>query len=115
MGEVGGSVQRVHVPAEFALHPLARTLFAVDAVFGEGFAEAAADEFFHSAVGYGHQIHVALVLGLDTLGKELAQSRPRFEGDLRGYGNVNEIGRDRSLRPAAHIPAPLGPGDSTVS
>ena len=115
VGEVGGSVQRVHVPAELALHPFARALFAVDSVLGEGLAQAVADEFFHRAVGYGHQVHVALVLGLHALSEVLAQTRARLARNLGGLGNVNKIGCDHSLRRAAHSPASFGPGASTVS
>ncbi len=81
VGEVGGSVERIDVPAKLAGHALAGSLFTVDAVLGEGFGQARADEFFDGAVGHGDQIDVAFILGFDALGKELAEARARFTGN----------------------------------
>ena len=102
MGKVGGAVQRVHVPAELALQPLARALFAVDSVIRKGLAQPGADQLFRRAVGHRDQVHVALVLGLNALGKELAQARSGLARDLCGLGNPNEILRNRRLCRAAH-------------
>lgn len=40
MREIRGSIERIDIPAKLALDALAYTLFAVDAVLGEGRREA---------------------------------------------------------------------------
>jgi hypothetical protein len=99
VSEVGRPVQRVHVPAELAFHPLARALFAVDSVLGKRLAQPAADQLLHRAVGHGHQVYVALVLGLHALGKVLAQPRARLARNLGGLRNKTRFSQS---------PAPLG-------
>ncbi len=91
VGKIGGAVQRVDIPAVFAFQPLARALFAIDAVLGKSLAEPAADELFDRAVGHCHQVHVALVFGLDARGEELAQPRASLAGDGRSLGNPHKI------------------------
>ena len=81
MGEVGGAVERIDVPAELAVEALAGSLFAVDAVLGKGRAQPAADESFAGAVGFGDQVDVALVLGAHATVVEVAQQGSGLAGD----------------------------------
>ena len=97
--KVGGSVQRVHVPAEFAFHPVARALFAVHSVLWKGRRQPLADQLFRGPVGDGHQVHIALVLGLYAFCEELAQDGSSLAGNHRGRGNPHPIG---IYRIAAH-------------
>ena len=83
MREVGGSIERIDIPAELLLHAFARSLFAVDAVVGPDLADAGADQFLHRPVGDGHQVDIALVLRGHAGGQKFAQTRTRFAGDLR--------------------------------
>ncbi len=91
MGEVGGPVQRVHVPAKLALQPLARALFAVDSMLRKGLGQPLANQLFRCPVGHRHQVHVALVLGLHALRKKLAQPRASLAGNRRGLGNPDKL------------------------
>ena len=58
---------------------------------GKRLAQPLADQFLHRPVGNRHQVHVALVLGLNALGKKLAQARARLARNLRGLGNPYQI------------------------
>ena len=87
MGEVGGAVQRIHVPAELPFQPVPRTLFAIDAMFGEDLAESLADQLLGSTIGHGDQIHIALIFGFDTLNEELFQLCPCFARNGRSLRN----------------------------
>ncbi len=82
MGEVGGSIQRIDIPAELLLHAFARSLFAVDAVVGPDFADAGSDQFLHRPVGDRHQVDIAFVLGGHAGGQKFAKTRTRFAGDF---------------------------------
>ena len=84
MRKVGRPVERIDVPAELAFHALPRSLFAVDAVLGKDLGEPSANQLLHGAVGNGDEVHIALVLGLDALCKELAQTRARLPRNRRG-------------------------------
>jgi len=54
VGEVGGSVQRVHVPSEFAFKPVARAFFAVDSVLRKGCGQPLTDQLLRGAVSHRH-------------------------------------------------------------
>ncbi len=110
VGEVGGAVQRVDVPAELAFHPLPRSLFAVDAVLGKRFTEPRANEPFHGAVGHGDQVHVALVLGLHALGKKLPQARTGLARNGRSLGNPGGRSIRRAQRCLRVAQDPVSPG-----
>ena len=69
------------------LQPVARALFAVDAVFGKRLGQPRADQLLHGAVGHRHQVHVAFVLGGHALGEELPQARACFARNGRGGRN----------------------------
>ena len=85
VGEVGGAVERVDVPAVFGVEALAGTFFAEDAVGREDLGEAGADEGFAGAVCDCDQIGVALVLGFNTLGVKIAEDGSGFAGDQPGF------------------------------
>ena len=88
VGEVGGSVQRVNVPAKLAFEPLARALFAIDSVFRESLAQARTNQFFNRPVRNGYQVYVALIFGFDACDEVLAQARSRLARNLGGLRNV---------------------------
>ncbi len=115
--KVGGSVERVHVPAILASEPLARAFFAEDAVLGKSLAQPAADQLLHGAVGHRHQVHIAFVLSFDALNKVLAQPRPGLARNLRRLGNKCLDCRLRHARHRAASPDPAsaGPGASAIS
>ena len=58
---------------------------------GKDLAQALADQLFRCAVGHRHQVHIALVLGFDSLGKELAQTRSGLARDLGSFGNPHQL------------------------
>jgi len=78
VGEVGGAVERVDVPAVFSLHAVASSFFAIDAVIGKCFGEALANQLFGGAVGDGDQVDVAFVLGDYALREKFAQAGACF-------------------------------------
>jgi len=90
VGEVGGAVEWIDVPAIFAFEAVARTFLAIDSVGGECFAEARADQFLGGAIGDGHQIHVALVFGFDALDEKLLETRAGFTRDRGSLRNPPE-------------------------
>ena len=84
MRKVGGPVQRIHIPPELPLHPLPGSFFSIHSVLWIHFAQTRPDQLLHRPVRHRHQVHIALVLGGNTLGEKLSQSRARFPCDLRG-------------------------------
>ena len=62
MGEVGGAVERVDVPAVLRGQTVAGSLFAVNPVRRERYRETRLDERFAGAVGFCNQVDIALVL-----------------------------------------------------
>ena len=84
--KVGRAVERIDVPAELALHSLARAFFAVDAVIRKNLAETGADELFHGPVGNRDQVDVALVLGFHSLGQKFAQALPPSRAISAAFG-----------------------------
>ena len=63
MREVGCTVDWIDIPAVLRLKRAARSLFAVDAVVRQKRSQPLADQLFARPVGFGHQVHIALVLG----------------------------------------------------
>ena len=82
MRKIGGSIERVDVPAVFPAHAFARALFAVHSMLGKCLSEPSLDQLLDSSIGDGHQIDVALVFGLDALGKKLAELRSGLSSNL---------------------------------
>ena len=83
MGEVGGAVERIDVPAVLALHLVAGSLFAVDAVGGKGRLQLLANQLLAGAVGLGDEIDVALVLGGYTLFVKLPEQSTGLSAQFR--------------------------------
>ncbi len=102
MGEVGGAVERIDIPAKLPLHAFASSLFAVDAVVGPCLADTRADEFLNGAVGHGDEVDIALVLRFHAGGQKFAQASTSLTRDLLGARNPDEI---RGCG-AAHSPPP---------
>src|ERR1700743_1000761 len=95
MRKVCGSIQRIDVPAIFAIDVVTRSLFAINTGAGKTRMQSLDDQFFRSTIGYSHQIDVRLVLGGDTAvimcpdeGSSLARNRccrsGKFQCDTRG-------------------------------
>src|ERR1039458_10488544 len=61
VGEVGGAVQRIDIPAEAAAVGIARALFADDVMLVPRGAQAGDDQLLAGAVGLGDQIDAAFV------------------------------------------------------
>ena len=97
VGEVGGAVERIDIPAELPLHAFAGSLFAVDAVVGPGLGDARADELLNGPIGDGDQVDVALVLRLHAGGQKFAQARSGLARDLRGAGNPDKLRGSRRV------------------
>ncbi len=107
MREVGRAVQRIDIPAEFPVEPLARALFAVDSVIREDLAKTLPNELLRRSIGDGYQIHIALVLRLDPLRVELAEHRPSLTRDAGCAGNPDQFAHCRTTHEAASsAPAP---------
>jgi hypothetical protein len=92
VGEVGGAVERIDVPAVGLVESRAGALFAVDAVLGEGGGEAVEDELFAGAVGLGNEIDIGFVFGSHAACVEVAEQCAGFEGD--GSSFMEEIEGD---------------------
>jgi len=101
VGEVGGAVERVHVPAVLGVEAVACAFLTKHAVAGEQLRQSRADQLFCGTVGYRDQIRLTFVLGFNAFGEELTQNRTGFARNLRGSGRPFErCGR----QPAASIP-----------
>ena len=86
VGEIGGAVQRIHVPAVFGGALVAAAFFGHDAVRGKVGAQALDDQLFAGAVGLGHQVEIALELEGDAALEIVGQQRAGFARDLhRGF------------------------------
>ena len=92
MGEVGGAVEGVDVPAVLRLHLLPGALFAEDAMVREGGAQALGDEGFTGAVGLRNDVDVAFELGRDALCVEAAKKAAGLARDLRGGYGEGKLG-----------------------
>jgi len=84
VGEVGGAVEGVDIPAEFAGIIAQAAFFAEDGVGGEVVAEALDDELFAGAVGLGDEIVIAFQVERNAAFEVVRQQGARFAGDLRG-------------------------------
>src|SRR5439155_26751839 len=51
VGEIGGAVERVHIPAKAGVQGLAAAFFGMAGVMGEEFLQMTDDKFFRTAVG----------------------------------------------------------------
>jgi hypothetical protein len=108
VGEVGGAVEGIDVPAELGVEAVAGAFFAEDTVLGKDFAEARADELLAGAIGDGDEVGVALVLGLDALREELGEARAGFAGDESGLRGPGKLGRGGLAHEAAPTPVARG-------
>ena len=99
MGEIGGAIQRVNVPAELGPKTLTRAFFTKDSVLRKGLTQPFADQLFAGPVSHRHQVHITLVLSLDALRKEFTQPRPGLAGNRRRLRNPYPLPRHRN---AAH-------------
>src|SRR5215831_16117216 len=84
MRKVRRTIQRIDIPADLPLHPLARAFLAVHPVLGKHLSQPRPDQPLYGPVRYRHQVHIALVFGRHALSKELAQTRPCLPRNLRG-------------------------------
>ncbi len=99
VGEVGGAVQRIDEPAEFRGALVAAALFGHDAVGGEVGAQAFHHEFFTGAVGFGHQVEIALEFERDAPFEIVGQQCARFARDLHRCFEVRHaLGLFREVR-----------------
>ena len=93
MGKVCGPVDRIDIPAVFGLHLAARTFFAINAMAGKACAQTLHDESFAGAVGLGHQVGFALILGsFDPALTKAADKSPGFHRQSpRGWCSELEV------------------------
>jgi hypothetical protein len=63
-----------------------------------------ADQLLRGPVGHRHQVHVALVLGLDALRKKLAQPRARLARNGRSLGNPHHFDEIAAAPPLTSLP-----------
>src|SRR2546425_1098557 len=96
--EVGGAVERIHVPA-VAEHRALRqgrgirrrssrlptALFGHDGMFGKVVAQAGNDRLLRAPVGFGDQVHFALVGNLGRVVEPRKQDLPRLTRRLNRY------------------------------
>src|SRR5204862_2834986 len=87
MCEIGGSIQRVHIPAIVAVVIYQTTLFAQDVMRWPTCSYPFQDQGFCFAVGNCNQIDVTLVFHLHVLMKIFHQQRTRFPCDFCHRGN----------------------------
>ena len=89
VSEVGGTVQRIDVPAKLAFQAGTRAFFAKHSVIRKGRVQPLDDELFTGPIGLGDQVHIALVLRTHTALIEAAQQRPGFaRNGLRGFDEL---------------------------
>ena len=82
MGEIGGAVERIHIPAVIGTGLLAAALFAHDVVLGETAAQPLDDQRFRAAVRFGDDVRGALVVDLVRTIRELREQRAGFARDF---------------------------------
>ena len=77
VGEVGGAVQRVDIPAICPVQSGANSLFAKNTVLGKLLAQPLYDKFFRGPVGFGNQVDIAFILrghaALEVSAKQFAR------------------------------------------
>src|SRR5690348_10278059 len=66
VGEVGGTVQGIYVPAKLGIHFGATALLGDDAVFREALAKTLHDQLLAGAVGGSDEVVIALQLEADA-------------------------------------------------
>ena len=62
VGEIGGAVQRVDIPAIRTLQSGAGSFFPKDSMIGKLLAEPLPDQLFRCSIGFCNQVDVAFVL-----------------------------------------------------
>ena len=62
VGEIGGAVQRVDIPAIRALQSGTGSLFAKDAMLWKLLAEPLYDELFRCSISFCNQVDIAFIL-----------------------------------------------------
>ena len=66
MGEIGGSIQGIDVPAVFGRSLLPAAFFGDDRMRWEMGLQALDDQLFAGAIGFGDQVEIALQLEADA-------------------------------------------------
>jgi hypothetical protein len=84
VGEIGGSVERVDVPAIFGVVITAETLFGGDGVRGKMFREAIDDSLFTAFVGLRDEVDVTFVFYFRRARVLFAENFPGFESGFDG-------------------------------
>ena len=84
VGEIRGSVERVHMPAIFGVVVTAETLFGGDSVGWKIFGEAIDDCLFTAFVGLRDEIDVTFVFYFRRAGELFAEDFSGFEGGFDG-------------------------------
>ncbi|HLZ13580.1 MAG TPA: hypothetical protein VKP58_13420 [Candidatus Acidoferrum sp.] len=84
VGEIGGAVERVDVPAIFGVVVVAKAFFGGDGVRGKIFREAIDDGAFAALVGLRDEVDVAFVFDLGGTGEFFAKNFAGFEGGIDG-------------------------------
>src|SRR5215469_11506846 len=82
MGEIGGAVERIDIPAIVAAGVDETLLFAKDVVAGKLTSDPLPDERLRLAVGGRHQIGFSLVLDVYIAAEKPHEQRARLAGDL---------------------------------
>ena len=85
MGEIGGAVERIHVPAKFGSGVLAGALFGGDGMTGEILVETTDNELLGALVGLGDDVDfVAFVADVERAKEFLHEDLAGFLGNLEG-------------------------------
>src|SRR5688572_33459997 len=85
VSEIGGAIERIHVPAEVAAGLVPRAFFADHVMPRPAGADAVDDELLGLAVGDRDQVDVALIFHQYATGEVVKQER---SGLARDSGNV---------------------------
>src|SRR5437763_9230408 len=86
MSEVGGAIERVHVPTQFGIHLRTSALFGNNPMIGIALAEPFHNQLFTRAVSRRYEVVIALQLKTDTAMSH--KNLPGFPGDF--YGGVQK-------------------------
>src|SRR5882724_3451177 len=84
VGEIGGSVERVNVPAIFGVVVTAETFFGGDGVGGKIFGEAIDDGLLTAFVGLRDEVDVTFVFYFRRAGELFAENFSGFESGFDG-------------------------------
>ena len=120
VGEIGGAVERIDVPAKFGVAFVAGAFFGGDGVVGEIFGEPLDDGPLGALVGLGDQVGFAFVGNVWRAIELLTKDLPGFLGDFDGGCEIGfchwEMGcarrgglrSSRALPPLYHPRRPKG-------